>query len=132
QGQISRIETGKRRISPEAVRRWLEITGASAESIDQLVEQAKRTDTEVTAWQDHFAGGWDRDQRSYAELEREATAICAHQVSVVHGLLTTPGYVEFILREIVKLPDDQIAAGITARMNRQRLLYSPTTRYSVI
>lgn len=132
QGQISRIENGKRRISPDAVRRWLEATSAPADVVDQLVEQAKRADTEVTAWKERFAGGWGQDQRDYEELEREATAIYAYQVSVIPGLLTTPGYVEFILREIVGLPDDQVAAGITARMSRQRLLYQPTTRYNIV
>lgn len=132
QGQISRIETGKRRVSPDAVRRWLEATKASADTISRLVELAERADTEISAWKDRFAGGWGHDQRTYEELERDAAEIRAYQVSVVHGLLTTPGYTEFILREIVGLPDAQVAAGITARMSRQRLLYEPATRYHVV
>lgn len=132
QGQLSKIENGKRRISPEQVRRWLEHTHADAGTIEQLVEQARQADTEVTAWKERFGAGWANYQKSYAELERIATEIHAYQVSVIHGLLQAPGYTEFIQREILKLTDEQVAAGLTAMRNRQRLLYEPGTHVDVI
>ncbi|RJQ74178.1 helix-turn-helix domain-containing protein [Pseudonocardiaceae bacterium YIM PH 21723] len=132
QGQISRVETGKRRISPEGVQQWLEATNADSEVIDQLVAAARRFDTEVTAWKEKFGPGWDIYQQSYAGVESAAKSIKAYQVSVIHGLLQTPGYSEFIQREIVGLSDEQVTAGLTAMRNRQRLLYEPETRLEVI
>lgn len=132
QGQLSKIENGKRRISPDQVRSWLEHTHADAESIEQLVAQARQVDTEVTAWKERFGGGWDTFQKSYGEIERAAVQIQAYQVSVIHGLLQAPGYTEFIQREIVNLTDEQVTTGLTAMRNRQRLLYQPGTRFSVI
>lgn len=132
QGQLSKIENGKRRIDPEQVRRWLEHTHANPAVIEELVEQARRADVEVTAWKERFASGWDSYQRSYQELERAATKILAYQVSVIHGLLQVPAYSQFIQREVVQLPEDQIAAGVSALTGRQRLLYEPGTQFSVI
>lgn len=132
QGQLSKIENGKRRIGPHQVRRWLEHTHADADTIEQLVEQARQADTEVTVWKKRFGAGWASYQKSYAELERTATEIRAYQASVIPGLLQAPGYTEFIQREIVKLTDEQVAAGLTAMRNRQRLLYEPDTHFSVI
>lgn len=132
QGQLSKIENGKRRISPEQVRRWLEHTHADAETIEQLVMQARQADVEVTAWKERFGAGWDNYQKSYAEVERTATEIRAYQVSVIHGLLQAAGYTEFIQRKIVGLTDEEITVGLTAMRNRQRLLYEPSTHFSVI
>lgn len=132
QGQLSKIENGKRRISPEQARRWLECAHADAAAIEELVELARRSDVEVTAWKERFAKGWASYQKSYEELERSATRILAYQVSVVHGLLQIASYSEFIQREVVKLAEDQIPAGVSALMSRQRLLYEPGTRLRVI
>lgn len=132
QGQLSKIENGKARISPDQVRNWGGHTNADAETIEQLVAQARQADTEVTAWKERFGAGWDDYQRSYGEVESAATGIFAYQVSVIHGLLQDPGYTEFVQREIVGLTDEQVTAGLTAMRNRQRLLYEPGTRFSVI
>lgn len=132
QGQLSKIENGKARISPDQVRTWGERTNADAETIERLVAQARQADTQVTAWKERFGAGWDNYQRSYGEVESAATGIFAYQVSVIHGLLQDPGYTEFIQREIVGLTDEQVTAGLTAIRNRQRLLYEPDTRFSVI
>lgn len=132
QGQLSKIETGKRRISPDQVRSWLEHTHVDAETIERLVTQAHQADTEVTAWKQRFGAGWDNYQRSYGEIESAASVIRAYQVSVIHGLLQAPGYTEFIQREIVGLTDEEVTTGLTAMRNRQRLLYEPNTRFSVI
>jgi transcriptional regulator with XRE-family HTH domain len=132
QGQLSKIENGKRRIGPDQVRNWLEQTHADAETVELLVAQARQADTEVTAWKERFGAGWDTYQKSYGEIESAATGIFAYQVSVIHGLLQAPGYTEFIQREIVGLTDEEVTAGLTAMRNRQRLLYKPDTRFSVI
>lgn len=132
QGQLSKIENGKRRISLDQVRSWAEHTHADTETIEQLVAQAHQVDSEVTAWKERFQGGWDNYQKSYAEVERASTEIRAYQISAIHGLLQAPAYTEFIQREIVGLTDEQITAGLTAMRNRQHLLYEPTTRLSVI
>jgi transcriptional regulator with XRE-family HTH domain len=132
QGQLSKIENGKRRISPDQIRKWLQHTNADAETIEQFVAQARQADTEVTAWKERFGGGWHNYQRSYGEVEASATSIFAYQVSVIPGLLQAPGYTEFIQREIVGLTDDEVTSGLTAMRNRQHLLYQPRTRLSVI
>lgn len=132
QGQISKVENGKRRISPEFARLWAEQVGADAETTDSLVAQARQADTEVTAWDERFAAGWDSYQKSYAEMEATAVSIRAYQLSVIPGLLQAPSYTEFIQRTIVGLTEDRVDAGLTAMRNRQRLLYQPGTRFSPI
>lgn len=127
QGQLSKIETGKRRASASLVRQWAERCGATADVVDDLVELATQADTDVSQWPQRFAAGWDTDQRSYEELERKATSICSYQVSVVPGLVQTLGYTERILRDVVGLGEDDIAAGLRARRARQQLLYRAGT-----
>lgn len=132
QGQLSKIENGKARISPDQVRTWGEHTGADTQTIERLVEQARQADTQVTAWKERFGAGWDSYQRSYGEVEGAATGIFAYQVSVIHGLLQDPGYSEFIQRVILGLDDNQVAAGLAAMRNRQQLLYRPGTDFNVV
>lgn len=132
QGQLSKIENGRRRISPEQVRAFLQQCRAPAAALDEVAELARRADTDVTAWQDRFAAGWANDQRAYTDTEQDATCIRLYQVSVVPGLLQTSDYTEFILREIVGLHGDEIATSLQARANRQKLLYRPETHVSAI
>lgn len=132
QGHISKIETGKRRISPEDVRRWTEHVGADDVVVDRLVAQARQADIQVTAWSERFEAGWDTYQRDWAEIEAAASSIRAYQVSVIPGLLQVPSYSEFIRRTVVGQVDDEVEAGLAAMRARQRLLYRPTTRFAPI
>lgn len=132
QGHISKIENGKRRISPDDVRRWAEHVGAGTDVVERLVAQARQADIEVTAWGERFEAGWDGYQRSWAEIEAAAVSIRAYQVSVIPGLLQVPSYTEFIQRTVVGLLDEQVQAGLAAMRARQRLLYRPTTRFAPI
>lgn len=127
QGQLSKVETGKRRASVSLVRQWAERCSTDAEVVDDLAELAAHSDTDVSQWQQRFSAGWDTDQRSYEELERTATSISSYQVSVVPGLVQTLGYTERILRDVVELNDDAVAAGLHARRARQRILYRAKT-----
>lgn len=132
QGQLSKIENGKRRISPEQAQQWMRQCRADTDAVDEVAELARRADTDVTAWKERFAVGWANDQRSYTDTEQEATSIRLYQVSVVPGLMQTSDYTEFVLREIVGLDGDEIAAGLQARAHRQKLLYRPDTHISAI
>lgn len=132
QGQLSRIENGQRRASGEIVRAWLEHTDEQPEVIDHLVAQVELADREIADWKKRFRQGWDTDQRSYEDLERDATAICSYQVSVVPGLLQSPAYTEFLLRHVVQLGDDEVEPGVAARSRRQRLLYQPGTKLTAV
>lgn len=132
QGQISKVENGKRRITPAQADHWATQCDADAATVSEVRDLAQRADTDVTAWADRFAAGWDTDQRSYAEMEQDALSIRLYQVSVVPGLLQTADYTDFILRQIVGLDREQIAAGLQARAERQKLLYQPGTHVSAV
>lgn len=132
QGQLSKIENGKRRITPEQAQQWMQQCRADTTAVDEIAELARRADTDVTAWKERFATGWANDQRSYTDTEQNATCIRLYQVSVVPGLMQTSDYTEFILREIVGLDGDEIAAGLQARAQRQKLLYRPDTHISAV
>lgn len=132
QGQLSRIENGQRRASEDLVRSWLERAGEATAVIDDLVSQVELADREITDWKKRFSGGWAADQRRYEDLESDASAIGAYQVSVVPGLLQTPAYTDFLLRHVVQLDDKDVATGVAARSRRQRLFYESGTEFSAV
>lgn len=132
QAKISRVEAGKTRIAPDDVRRWLDATGAPADVYDELIELAQRAEVEIAAWRELHASGWAKHQRDYDELEREAKSISIWQPSLVPGLLQTAAYTSHLLREVLGLPAKEVGAGVSARLERQEVVYRPNTRLRVV
>lgn len=123
QAQVSRIETAQRTAHRATVEAWVDALEFNdpneAATLLELVEQAG---TEVTPWRKLQADDWDSHQRRYEDLERAATLVRIYQPSVVPGLLQTAGYAEWLLREGVKVPEDQLARAVNARVRRGRLV----------
>lgn len=132
QSRISRIESGKTRISPDEVRQWLDTTKAPTEVYDELLELAQRAEIEVISWKDAHANGWAAHQNDYAAIEREASRILIWQPTVIPGLLQSGAYVRHFLANVRNLPEKQVAEGVAARLNRQDMLYQPDTHLEVV
>lgn len=132
QSRISRIESGKTRISPEQVRQWLDATGAPADAYDDLLKLAERAEVEVVSWNDAHASGWAAHQNDYAAIERETSRILIWQPAVIPGLMQSGAYVRHFLAKVRSLPDRQVAEGVAARLDRQDVLHQPGTHLEVV
>lgn len=132
QSRISRIESGKTRISAEQVRQWLDETDAPAQDYEIVLDLAERAEVEVVSWKDAHANGWAAHQNDYAAIEREASRILIWQPSVIPGLMQSGAYVRHFLGKMRGLPERQVAEGVAARLDRQDVLYLPDTHLEVV
>lgn len=132
QAKVSRVEAGKTRITPEELRAWLEATGAPSGVYDELLALVEQGNVELAKWRDLKAKGWEAHQRTYQELEDSATVIKLYQPSLVPGLLQSHGYATHLMRNVVRVGDDQVETAVNARLLRQGLLYKPEKRLDVI
>ncbi|MFH8791728.1 helix-turn-helix domain-containing protein [Streptomyces sp. NPDC017941] len=72
--------------------------------------------------------------RRWAQLEQEAITLYTYECRLIPGLLQTPAYAEILFaNQLPPVGDEQIAAQLAARIERQRLLTErPNTGYSFI
>ncbi|MFJ3162308.1 helix-turn-helix domain-containing protein [Streptomyces kanasensis] len=108
--QVAMIERGERKPSARFVEVADEVLGAQG----ALLEVAK----EVTA---SGVAAWFED---YLSQEATATAIHWYETHLIPGLLQTEAYARAVFScAVPALEDDEIDAGVTARMARQRVLH---------
>jgi transcriptional regulator with XRE-family HTH domain len=119
--RISRIETGKIRISPGDVRELLDVygvTGEDAAALVQLAREARRK-----GWWHTYGKllpGWFE---AYVGLESEATRFRDFQPLVIPGLLQTADYSRAVLRAAPTAgPAEEIDRLVALRMERQGVL----------
>jgi transcriptional regulator with XRE-family HTH domain len=119
--RISRIETGKIRVSPGDVRELLDVygvTGPDATALVQLAREARRK-----GWWHTYGKllpGWFE---AYVGLESEAVRFRSFQPLVLHGLLQTQDYARAVLRTAPTAgPADEIDRLVALRMERQSIL----------
>ncbi|MDT0570800.1 helix-turn-helix transcriptional regulator [Streptomyces sp. DSM 3412] len=72
--------------------------------------------------------------RRWAQLERHAVSLCTYECRLVPGLLQPESYVRALCDEDVPpLPDDELEALVTARMQRQTLFRDePRTTFDFV
>lgn len=122
QSKVSRIETGHTSISSRDVRHLMEMYGAEAGELDELVERAKEARQKArqkTWWYPYSAVL----VTSFVSLEEESTSIRAYYPLLVPGLLQTREYAEATLRASAAPTSNQtVMERIDIRMRRQSLI----------
>lgn len=77
-------------------------------------------------WRHRARGGQATIQTDWDQLVRQAKLIRWFEVTVIPGLLQTPGYARSLVEENIReygFPDDQADADVAARIKRQDVLY---------
>jgi transcriptional regulator with XRE-family HTH domain len=119
---LSRIETGKAPTKSAYLSQMLEMYGVADFGQRQvLVEMAREGHRKGwwAAYDDVLPSGFD----IYVGLEAETAAIRSYEISVVPGLLQTPGYAHAVLREMFpRHTPEQIDRLVDLRMVRQHRL----------
>ncbi len=139
QSRVSRLETGTQLPTEDDIHTWAQATGASGETVTELLEMLNRARIEYATWREtyHRAGGPSGKQISIAQLEAQATHIRSFQPAMVIGLLQTPAYA----REMLTLPGSPLTyAGsradvdtvVAERMSRQHVLYQPGKQVQLV
>jgi len=126
QAQVSRIEAGKRPIGLDDLVRWLEHASASDIEKAETLAQYERYGADAVTFEDLKSAGWTEHQKRYGDLEKEGAATKVYQNSLIPGLLQTPAYAEYLMREVVCKPHEDIAEAVAARLARQHILVETT------
>ncbi|MFC4128989.1 helix-turn-helix domain-containing protein [Nocardia rhizosphaerae] len=133
ESKVSRIEYGKQTPSEADLRAWCEHTGHISELPD-LIAALRNIEAAYMEWKRVLGIGTRRRQKMSVKLEGGARTIRWYEPTIVPGLLQTAEYAAGILSKIIsfyEIPDD-LADGVAARMERQRVLYKGDRRFSFI
>jgi transcriptional regulator with XRE-family HTH domain len=117
--KISRIETGRVRVSPRDVRDLLELFEVRGEPRDKLIQLAR--DARKAGWSHEYSDV--RFVPVFIDFEAAAMAIQNFESLLVPGLLQTNEYARAVLRALHPgLPPQQIERRVELRIARQALL----------
>ncbi|MGW3656082.1 helix-turn-helix domain-containing protein [Streptomyces sp. NPDC005151] len=120
--KLSKIENGRVAVATADVERILTALGVSPENKAEYLAVARAQATEATAWRLFRRMGYHKKQEQIRALESSMTLLRLFQPSLVPGLLQTPEYIRAVL-EPKGLTDEQLSRTVSARIERQRVLY---------
>jgi transcriptional regulator with XRE-family HTH domain len=126
QSTISRIELGQAVPSFPDIDAWAHATAATAEQHSELRTMAEAVAVETISWPTASRRGLSSLQQDVRELESTASIILNYQPTIVPGLLQTADYARRVVQSGYPSGRSDIAAAITARLDRQALLYEET------
>ncbi|MEU4730873.1 MULTISPECIES: helix-turn-helix domain-containing protein [unclassified Streptomyces] len=130
QSKISRIETGRSGVKPEDIRLLLDAYGeivrpeqrALLEALSASAAGPGDTGRGRQWWHD-YRGLLPQEYRDFISLEAGARSARTVELSVVPGLLQTPGYARAVTRAALGgLPEPKVDALVDVRLARQAVL----------
>lgn len=132
QSTISRIELGQAMPSLADIDGWARVTGASRERQDELRELAEAAAVETISWSRATRRGLPELQKDVRELEATSAVILNFQPTIVPGLLQTADYARRLVTSGYPAGRPDIAAAVTARLDRQAILYDDSRRLEFV
>jgi transcriptional regulator with XRE-family HTH domain len=133
QSQVSRIELGEQAASADVAERWAQATGATDDALAEVRELAETAATEAVSWRKAMARGLGRLQQDTRDVEASAATIRNFQPLGIPGLLQVPEYARRLFAAGYPPPSEQeVAAGVAARMDRQVILYQESKTFVFI
>jgi transcriptional regulator with XRE-family HTH domain len=119
---VESVELGRRMPDEAFIERAEEATGNTG-ALRKAANHISRGEAGLAAW-----------FRRWARLERQAVSLCTYECRLVPGLLQSEAYARAVFdNSIPLLTDKQTEAQLTARMERQRMMWErPTVPFSFI
>jgi transcriptional regulator with XRE-family HTH domain len=138
QSKVSKIETLKQLPTEDDVTAWATATGATPNTVAELLERLRDARIEYAGWRDAYrTSGAAGTQAEIGSLESESTRIAEFQPAMIPGLLQTADYA----REFLHLPCGPLSFGrdendleqmIANRIQRQQVLYQQGKQVQII
>ncbi|WP_433464088.1 helix-turn-helix domain-containing protein [Spirillospora sp. CA-128828] len=133
---VTMIEKGQRTITARHVELWCSICGASALQRRQLLAEQAAVAGMWIPYSQLNRGGLEAAQKSIRQLYEELTLARSYQPKVIPGMGQTEAYTRAALTGVLveqqvdsSEPEDEVAAAVAERMDRQRLLARPDARW---
>ncbi|MFD5191341.1 helix-turn-helix domain-containing protein [Streptomyces sp. NPDC058357] len=124
--KLSKIETGKLSPSADDVDRILTAIGVSDDVKAEYMDAARAVATEATAWRLIQRAGLHKAQQRLRDVEARMGLLRLFQPALVPGLLQTPEYMRAILSRHEDLTEETVRRTVSARLERQEVLYDET------
>lgn len=133
QSKISRIETGRSGVKPEDIRLLLDAYGEIVSPEQRALLEALSASAAGPGpagdtgrgrqWWHDYRGLLPQEYRDFISLEAGARSARTVELSVVPGLLQTPGYARAVTRAALGgLPEPKVDALVEVRLARQAVL----------
>ncbi|WP_107057961.1 helix-turn-helix domain-containing protein [Streptomyces sp. MCL20-2] len=119
---VESVELGRRMPDEAFVERREGATGITG-ALRKAARHLTRGEAGLAAW-----------FRRWARLERDVVSLCTYECRLVSGLLQSEAYARAVFEGTIPLrTDEELAALLTARMDRQRIMRErPTVAFSFI
>ncbi|MET9490922.1 helix-turn-helix transcriptional regulator [Nocardia sp. NPDC006630] len=133
ESKTSKIEYGKQTPSEADLRTWCTLTG-SLDEFPDLIASLRNIQAAYMEFRRVLGTGTRRRQRMLSHIEGQTQIMRWFEPMIIPGLLQTPDYIEWILGRIIRFYDipNDIDEGVTARIERQQVLYRGTRRFSFV
>lgn len=132
QSKISKIETGQQLPTGEDITKLGTALRLPSKTTDELVREAHALANEFLTWDVAGPRGLRRKQESVAALERRTDRTRTFQPLVVPGLLQTAKYAQAIMRLSTAYSEEDVEAGVAARLTRQSILFSDEHQFEFL
>jgi transcriptional regulator with XRE-family HTH domain len=122
--KVSKIEYGRQTPSEDDLRNWCDHTGGGDQLTD-LIATVRHIEAMYVEWRRMLRAGTRVRQQTSQTLEARTRLMRWYEPLLMPGILHTAEYAGAILRRVIDfygIPDD-LDAGVSARMERQRILY---------
>jgi transcriptional regulator with XRE-family HTH domain len=134
QSKVSRLELARQVPTLAEARAWAGAAGADADATARLLELTEAALTELTSKQEELRSGLAALQQRIGRTEQAVSMVREYTV-VVPGLLQTAEYARRVFtcgEGLVPGVVRDIPAAVTARLERQQVLYEPGKRFEFV
>lgn len=131
--KVSKIEYGKQSPSEDDIRAWCRLCDAEDQAND-LIVAVRDIEAMYVEWRRLLHTGTRARQEKLISIEADAELIRWYEPILIPGLLHTAEYATAVLRRVAafyEVPND-VNAGVSARMERQQVLYRPGHRFHFV
>lgn len=131
--KVSKIEYGKQTPTDDDIRTWCRLTCSEEQAAD-LIAAARDIELMYIEWRRKLRTGTKRRQETSLRLEADTRLLRWFEPLLVPGILHTAEYAKAVLSRVIafyEVPDD-LDAGVSARMERQQVLYEHGHHFHIV
>ena len=134
QTKISKIENGRQWPSADDIRAWAGVCG-EPDQVSELTNLLATARSRHRHWRHRVRGGQAAIQSGWESLVQQARSVRWFEVTLIPGLLQTPGYARALVEENIReygFPADQAESDVASRMRGRDVLYDGSREFRFV